>query len=174
MRTSLAVLILLGPFGVSANEPDSARALAESGLASSHFNLGSSYYSGKGTVQNYKEALKWFKASADQGNSNAQRALAIMYYRGEGIPQDFREATHWFLVSAKQGNAGAQHDLGIIHYEGEGTLQDFKLAHMWFNLAAANGHEGAKTLRDKLAKEMTPADISEAQQMASDWMKAHP
>ncbi|HAY45856.1 MAG TPA: hypothetical protein DCY55_06180 [Gammaproteobacteria bacterium] len=174
MRIALALLILLGSFSVSASELDDAEALVQPGLPTAHFNLGSSYYSGKGTPQNYKEALKWFKASAEKGNSNAQRALAVMYYRGEGITQDYREAAKWFVVSAEQGNEGAQYYLGVIHYEGEGTPQDYKTAHMWWNLAAANGHEGAKTNRDKVAETMTPADISEAQQMAADWVKAHP
>ena len=93
-----------------------------------------------------------------------------MYYRGEGIPQDYREAAKWFVFSAEQGNAGAQYDLGVIHYEGEGTPQDYKKAHMWWNIAAANGNEEAKSNSDKVAEMMTPADISETQQMASDWM----
>ena len=170
----IVLLILFGSLSLSASDFADAKELPQPGLPTAHFNLGSSYYSGKGTPQNYKEALKWFKASAEQGNSNAQRALAVMYYRGEGIPQDYREAAKWFVVSAEQGNADAQYDLGIIHYEGEGIPQDYKKAHMWWNIAAANGHEDAKTNRDRLAGEMTPADISEAHQMASDWMKAHP
>ena len=174
MRIVLSLLILFGSLSLSASEFDDVKELAQPGLPTAHFNLGSSYYSGKGTQQNYKEALKWFKASAEQGNSNAQRALAVMYYRGEGIPQDYREAAKWFVVSAEQRNAGAQYDLGVIHYEGEGTPHDYKKAHMWWNIAAANGNEEAKSNRDKVAEMMTPADISEAQQMASDWMKAHP
>ena len=138
MRIVLALLIFLASFSVSASEFDDVKELAQPDLPTAHFNLGSSYYSGKGTPQNYKEALKWFKASAEQGN------------------------------------AGAQYDLGVIHYEGEGTPQDYKKAHMWWNIAAANGNEEAKSNRDKVAEMMTPADISETQQMASDWMKAHP
>ena len=80
----------------------------------------------------------------------------------------------WFKASAEQGNAGAQYDLGVIHYEGKGTPQDYKKAHMWWNIAAANGNEDAKTNRDNIVKQMTPADISEAQQMAREWMKVHP
>jgi len=137
MRIVLALLVLLASFSVSASDFDGAKELPQPGLPTAHFNLGSSYYTGKGTPQNYKEALKWFKTSAEQGN------------------------------------AGAQYDLGVIHYEGEGTPQDYKKAHMWWNIAAANGNEEAKSNRDKVAEMMTPADISEAQQMASDWMKPH-
>jgi len=45
---------------------------------------------------------------------------------------------------------------------------------MWTNLAAANGHKNSAELRDVIATQMTPADISEAQQMTSDWTKSNP
>jgi len=64
--------------------------------------------------------------------------------------------------------------LVIKAQNGDGTAQKSKEALMWFNLAVANGNEEAKGYRDKVAGMMTPADISEAQQMASDWMKVHP
>jgi hypothetical protein len=37
---------------------------------------------------------------------------------------------------------------------------------MWFNIAAANGHIIADSLRDNISREMTPADVSEAQRRA--------
>ena len=61
-----------------------------------------------------------------------------------------------------------------MYKNGKGTPQDYKLAHMWFNLAAVSGDEDAVKNRDIVAKNMTPADIAAAQQMASDWIKAHP
>ena len=118
MRIVLALLVLFASFSFRASELGDAEALFQPSLPTAHFNLGSSYYSGKGTPQNYKQALKWFKASAEKGNSNAQSALAVMYYRGEAITQDYREAAKWFVVSAEQGNASAQYYLGVIHYEG--------------------------------------------------------
>ncbi len=44
---------------------------------------------------------------------------------------------------------------------------------MWFNLAAAKGDEDARDNRDMMAKQMTPADISEAQRLAREWLEAH-
>jgi len=43
------------------------------------------------------------------------------------------------------------------------------VAHMWFNLAAARGSSDAQDNRDKIAKEITPAQIVEAQRLASEW-----
>ncbi|MDA7723230.1 sel1 repeat family protein [Pseudomonadales bacterium] len=111
---------------------------------------------------------------AEQGDASAQYTLGYNYYAVEGTPQDYKEALRWFRAGAEQGDAGAQLSLGLMYANGEGTPQDNKLAHMWWNLAAAAGNQTAKTNRDIVAGEMTPADISDAQQMASDWMKAHP
>ncbi|MDO7635503.1 MAG: SEL1-like repeat protein, partial [Porticoccaceae bacterium] len=67
MRIVLALLILLGPLSVSASEFDETKALAEQGDADAQFALGYNYYAGIGAQQDYKEALKWYQASAAQG-----------------------------------------------------------------------------------------------------------
>jgi hypothetical protein len=40
---------------------------------------------------------------------------------------------------------------------------------MWHKLAAAQGNPFGKKERDYLANLMTPAQLAEAQQLASDW-----
>ena len=55
---------------------------------------------------------------------------------------------------------------------GLGVLQDNVMAHMWSNIGAANGNELGGTNRDKIAKKMTSADISKAQQMARECMSS--
>jgi uncharacterized protein len=49
-------------------------------------------------------------------------------------------------------------------------------AHKWFNLAAANStkpdyHNLAVLSRDKVAADVTPAQIAEAQKLAREWKK---
>ena len=39
---------------------------------------------------------------------------------------------------------------------------------MWFNIASANGDEDGRNNRDAIAKNMTPEDISKAQELARD------
>ena len=51
---------------------------------------------------------------------------------------------------------------------GEGVIQDNAYAHMWSNIAASNGDETAKTNRDMIAEQMTPAQIEEAQKLARE------
>ena len=72
----------------------------------------------------------------------------------------------WYRLSAEQGDAEAQNNIGFMYNRGLGVLQDYLRAHMWFNLAASNGAEKATENRDIVAKKMTPADISKAQDLA--------
>ena len=173
MRIALALLVLLGSLSVSASKFDDTKVRAEQSDAEAQYLLGDMYAKGEGTPQDTKEAVRWYRASAEQGHAKAQFNLAFMYQYGLGAPQDTKEAVRWYKACAEQGNAKAQFNLAFMYQYGLGAPQDYKSAHMWWNLQAANGDEDAKGNRDTVAREMTSADISEAQQMASDWMESH-
>ena len=70
---------------------------------------------------------------------------------------------------ADQGNAHAQFNLGVMYDNGQGVPQNHVQAHKWFNLAGAGGDEDGRKNRDIVAKVMTPAQIAEAQRLASEW-----
>ena len=65
--------------------------------------------------------------------------------------------------------AVAQFSLGVMYSKGRGVPQDYVQAHMWVNLAAAQGNEQAQKTRDRLPKQMTPAQMDEAQRLAREW-----
>jgi len=118
------------------------------------------------------------KEAVEQGDAEAQFALGLMYKHGFGVLQDDDEAVKWFHKAAEQGDVNAQCMLGSIYGEGKGISQDYVQAHMWLNLCAfaAKGKEqdtGAK-IRDEIAKNMTPQQIDEAQQLASEWKPVTP
>ena len=69
------------------------KALAEQGSAEAQFKLGAVYYHGEGTLQNYKEAVKWYTTSAEQGNADGQFNLGLMYSNGEGTALHNRVAS---------------------------------------------------------------------------------
>lgn len=135
--------------------------------------LGSMYHQGHGVTQNYPEAVKWYRKSADQGIAQAQTMLGILYSNGRGVPQNYIEAKKWHQKAASRGDALAQFHLGEIYMLGHGAPKDVVKAHMWFNLAASRGNAKVAALaqegRDNVAKLMTPAQISQAQQLASEW-----
>ena len=66
----------------------------------------------------------------------------------------------------------------VSYANGRGVPQDYVQAHMWANLAAARrtgeDREHSVSLRDRIAEELTPDDLSEAQRLAREWDAAHP
>lgn len=64
--------------------------------------------------QNYAEAVKWFRMSAEQGHAEAQFLLGSMYADGEGVPWDFVKAHMWLTLAAAQGDENAQRNRGIV------------------------------------------------------------
>jgi TPR repeat protein len=41
------------------------------------YNIGKSYYNGKGCKQNFSKAFDYFKLASDNGDTNAQHGLAV-------------------------------------------------------------------------------------------------
>ena len=149
------------------------RQAAEQGLAEGQFNLGVMYDRGKGVPENDKTAVSWFTLAAEQGNANAQYNLGVMYANGDGVPENDKTAVKWFTLAAEQGSANAQDYLGFMYEYGDGVLTDTKRAYMWYNLGSYNGRETARKNKDKIAKDMTPADISKAQDMSSRCLESN-
>ena len=116
----------------------------------------------------YATALKEWKPLAEQGDAKAQVLLGFMYGFGQGVNQDYKGGFRWFKLAAEQGNSGAHSALGGMYVVGYGVMQDAIKAHMWLNIAALQGEEDAGNLRDEVAKDMTPADISKAQDLARE------
>ena len=48
-----------------------------------------------GVAQDYNEAVKWYRKSAEQGTAAAQSNLGRMYDEGLGVVQDYTEAVKW-------------------------------------------------------------------------------
>jgi TPR repeat protein len=119
--------------------------------------------------------VAWWRKAAEQGHANAQNLVGVSYATGDGVPKDTIQALAWYTKSAEQGLADAQYNLGMKYWTGDGVPRDFVTAYMWFNLAAAQGSQGGKgsngsqILRDDLEKEMTPAQIAEAQKLSREW-----
>jgi TPR repeat protein len=145
--------------------------LAEKGDADAQFNLGLMYEKGRGVPQDYKAALKWYRLAAKQGLAVAQYNLGVMYKDGKGVPQDYKTAAKWWRLAAEQGNASAQNNLGVMYAFGTGVLKDYVYAHMWGNIAVSNGNENGGKLRDLAVKQMTPAQIAAAQNLARECVR---
>jgi len=84
--------------------------------------------------------------------------------------RDYATAFGEMKPLAEQGDADSQNNLGFLYYHGQGVPQDYVQAHMWFNLASTQGDKDALKGREDVAKRMTPAQITEAQRLAREWM----
>ncbi len=95
----------------------------------------------------------------------------VPYKLGYGVPQDYVVAMKWYRKAADHDVEGSHRTaLGLMYWWGEcGVPQDLVTAHMWFNLAAAQDNPVARINLDAVAKEMSPAQIAEAQRLAREW-----
>ena len=130
----------------------------------------------QGTTSVKTPPLAATRQSADQGDARAQFNLGLMYDLGQGVPEDDAEAVAWYRKAADQGFAGAQYNLGLMYRNGAGVRQDDVEALKWRSLAASRAtgdrqKEYAAT-RAALAKQMTPAQLAEAQWLAGVWQAA--
>ena len=60
-----------------------------------------------------------------------------------------------------------------MHSAGRDVTLDLVTAHKWFNLAALQGNEDAKRYRMEIAREMSKAEIADAQRRAREWLSRH-
>jgi len=111
--------------------------------------------------------VKWLTLAAEQGYARAQFNLGLAYRRGLGVPENDKTEVKWYTLAAEQGHAAAQTNLGFMYATGQGVLTDNRKAYMWYNLGNYNGNKTAGENKDIIAKDMTPADISKAQEMSS-------
>ncbi|WCL55719.1 hypothetical protein [Gimibacter soli] len=77
------------------------------------------------------------------------------------------------MAGAETGQADALYDLGLLYSTGQGVERDYVQAHKWFNLAAIRGVRRAQVDRTELARDMTFAQIAEAQKQAREWLNTH-
>ncbi len=117
----------------------------------------------------YATAYRMWRLLADQGNADAQYFLGYMYSDGQGVAHDDAAAVSWWRKAAEQGVAEAAYNLGVRYEDGRGVPQDYVEAHKYYNLAGAAGMPLALKSRETVAAKMTPAQIAEAQRLASAW-----
>ena len=119
--------------------------------------------------KDYATALRLFRSLAEQGDVTAQTRLGDMYEQGQSVPQDYALAVLWYRRAADQGFKVAQWLVGTYYQTGYGVQQDYVQAHMWYNLSATQGWGAAVFARAALEREMTQAQIAEAQKLAREW-----
>jgi uncharacterized protein len=136
-------------------------------------NLAIMYANGRGVGEDQAQALRWFRAAANQGSATDQFMVGGSYMNGYGVEKNLAEAAAWFLKAAEQGNVDAQSTLGGLYYFGVGVPRNYAEAYLWLNLAAAGGDQTATKLRLDAETSMSPDQIASAQQRSLEWQQRH-
>jgi len=122
--------------------------------------------------------MKRMQIAAAAGDALAQFNLGMMYDHGmddnhHPRTADRGEAARWFLSAAKQGLPRAQLKLAQFYIEAEEQGDHRVEAGAWF-LRAAAGSSGAQQYEakkgyEKVAAQMTEAEIAAARALADTW-----
>ena len=108
--------------------------------AEEQWRLGLVYSLGEGVARDFKEAVKWYRLSADQDDSTGQWRLGFMYEYGKGVDEDQEEAVKWYRLSADQDDSTGQWRLGFMYEYGKGVDEDQEEAVKWYRLSAKQGN----------------------------------
>lgn len=125
MRRTLLLLLLIGSLALG--QSTSPEALYERGMDA---------ISGAGPSRNDRDALEYFRRSADLGYGPAQVALGYFYETGQLTAGSQSQAVDWYRKAANQGDVLAQWMLGRNYFLGGGVQQDFSAAQKWLKTAA--------------------------------------
>jgi TPR repeat protein len=117
---------------------------AKAGYARGQMATGWHYDHGVAVRQDYAEAARWYRKSAEQDDAIAQNQLGVLYEEGQGVPRNPAEALKWFGRSAEQGHSSALFNIGRMHEFGIGVPQNhFTALAYWRQAAALGSSEGA-------------------------------
>lgn len=120
------------------------RASANAGDPAAMLGLGTLYDTGHGLLQDFAEALSWYRRAAEAGNAAAMFNVGAMYDNGRGTKVDRAEAIRWYAMAAKKGNGRAAYAAATMYRDGDGVAQDNAAAIKFFRIAAAAGIEAAR------------------------------
>lgn len=130
-----------------------------------------------GMAPAYQEALKWclqLAESDDNDNVYGQTGMGNLYEDGHGVPQDFKIAADWYKRAAEHGDTEAQVKLATLYLHGQGLDRDLVQGYVWAKIADSLKDPLAMELMRTLSAEMSPAQLSAAEELATKWINEHP
>lgn len=142
------------------------RAAAEAGLAEAQFDLGVLLENGLGLAADPEAAALWYRKAAAQGSAEAALNLGYAAAKGLGVHKDLAEAARWFHRAAELGAADGQYNLAYLYEHGAGVAKSLSNAYLWYSIAAAQGDNGARDAAERLARELSPKQLSDAKTRA--------
>lgn len=116
------------------------------GLPDAILSMGWFYFNGFGTLQDLREAERWYRRSARLGEPKAMFSLGQIEQKEKG----FAAAHYWFELAHKHGHVRSLYWLGKLHWRGQGVPCDrVKAIKLIEQAARANDPEAKRFVRFK-------------------------
>lgn len=145
-------------------------ACAQTGDADCQFNVALMHEQGIGVTKDEKQAVVWYRKSANQGSANAQFNLGVLYEKGRGVAVDFAQANQWYRKASVQGDALAIGNLGMLYLRGDGVKADkiTGLALLLLSATLDGSPENQAKMNIAKTKGLTPAQVAAAQKLSDE------
>ena len=114
--------------------------LAEKGYPQAQLYLGDCYAHGNGVMMNSEEAVKWYRAAAEQELAPALHRMYECCRDGVGVERNLGNAVKWCRKAAETGFEEGMFDMGMLYVRGIGVDENAKSAFKWFRRGAEKGH----------------------------------
>ena len=109
------------------------------GDVEAEFTLAEKYYNGDGVIQDYAEAVEWYRKASKLGHDRSTYSLGRCVEFGIGVPRDELEAFLLYELAARGGLADAAFRAAVMLEEGRGTTRDEDRAFQLYQQAVAGG-----------------------------------
>jgi TPR repeat protein len=118
----------------------STLSFAQSSSPEALYERGMDAISGAGPSRNDRDAVDYFRRSAELGYGPAQVAFGYLLDTGTITAGSQTQAIDWYKKAAGQGDVLAQWMIGRRYYMGGGVPQDTNAAQKWLQPAADQGN----------------------------------
>ena len=156
--------------------------LAAQGHATSLWQIATMKYNGVGTSKDLPGAIEHHRKAAELGHVDAMYYFGVIHADGNAVPQNYAASLQWLNKAASHEDpygsnplrSRAQNALGALYENGQGVSRDLLIAYALYNLAAAAGDEKAKESASRVAGQLKPEQLLEAQSLAREWKPGSP
>ena len=144
--------------------------LAEKGHKDSIFNLSNMYYEGVGTIQNFKQSLKYCWLCVLNGNNKCLKKVDIIKSKlSEKVIEEIANQIPTILEKnfIEFNNSKSAFKLGFW-FENFSPEIDYEQSYLWYSVSVSGGIYKAMKLRDRVGQEIEADKIVELQTKAEE------
>ena len=144
--------------------------LAEKGHKDSIFNLSNMYYEGVGTIQNFKQSLKYCWLCVLNGNKKCLKKVDIIKSKlSENVIEEIANQIPTILEKnfIEFNNPKSAFKLGFW-FENFSPEIDYEQSYLWYSVSVSGGIYKAMKLRDRVGEQIEAEKIVELQTEAEE------